>query len=288
MKSLRLAPALILLTLIHTSVTLQKKFDINEEDPRDWLERATEGFKPETFEDIDLIDDLEMFINAVKSMPEAFVFFYTREDSMTYALFPFYQTSVQIMKNDSKMRALAVDVLAHPEIAMHFGISSKATNVLYFYNGAPILFKHQTTKGNKKGVDVWMAENKSVADNLPEIKTIEDLDIFHNSNKLVMLVVDEISKEKLDWYRSLAVNFHDFQFCFMVRGKETSVFESTISEKYGIENLSGSKFFLFWGLLLFLFLCFFCRILGLYVYACVCNILKQIFFDIFRYFLRMI
>lgn len=277
-----LLPLLTLLAITHTTLTLQKKFDINKEDATDWMQRATEGFKPETFEDIDLIHDLNIFINAVKSMPEAFVFFYTQEDSMTYALFPFYQTSVKIMKNDNRMRALAVDVKEHPEIAMHFGISAKATNVIYFYNASPILFKHQTTKTEKKGIDVWMAESKSIADNIPQLKNIDDFDIFHNSNKLALLVVDEISKEKLDWFRSLAVNFHDFQFCFMVRGEVTSVFESTISEKYGIENLSGSNFFISFSFhftltLIFTLICTFTFIL----WGILCS-------RLFRYFLRRI
>ena len=200
------------------------------------------SFDPEKFEDIDLITDIQSFESGLKVIQEAFVFFFNTQDPMTFALYPFFQTSTKILKNNySKVRSFAVDIAKYPEVALHYGMSHEKGNVAYFYNGAPILFKHNTMSKDKKGVDVWMSESKELANQVPRIKTIDDLEIFHNSDKLLLLVLNEEDEMRMGWFRSIAVNFNDIQFAYMVRDDLTSRFEKEMNSRFNLEHLEESK-----------------------------------------------
>lgn len=233
---------ILFLAITNLNNALQKRFDPKAEDPEGWVKDMKGTFDPEKFQDIDLIKDIPSFESGLKVIEEAFVFFFTKEDPMTFALYPFFQTSTKILKNNaSKVRSFAVDVSENPEIAVHYGLSHESSNIAFFYNGAPILFKHNTMSQEKKGMDVWMAESKQLADNVPRIKTHEDLEIFQNSDKLILLVQNEEDKERINWFRSIAVNFKDIQFAFMVRDDMTKKFEEKMNSKFNLEHIEESK-----------------------------------------------
>jgi hypothetical protein len=221
----------------------QSSFQVDPTKAEGWLKQRKEKFNPASWSDSSEVDSLERFLQVINNNKEVYVFMHNRNDNGTFSMSPFFKTTSKALHDvNPTLPILTVDMEKSPEIAGHFGIPPSHTITLYFHRRAPIILKYDQIEKSKRPVEKWMKKVKSKIEKIQKIETENDLDLFENSNKLMLIIVDKEKEYLGEMFASVSYNYLDLDFSYMVRDESTRDLENQINSQYGFDDITeGGK-----------------------------------------------
>lgn len=223
--------------------TLANQFQIDPKLSEEWLKRAQNNFKPETWDNSVEMDSLEQFLDVIDRNEEVYAFFHNRQDNGTFSLSPFFKTtSMSLRDTDGSFPVVTADLTKLPELAAYYGIPSTHSIIFYFYHKSPIVLKFDQVEKSPRPLEKWIKRVKELVQKVPVIASSEDLEIFENSSKLKLLIVDKQREALTKMFAALSFNYLDLDFAYLIRDASMIKLERDIEQEFELERVdSGSR-----------------------------------------------
>ena len=234
---------LVTILAIFFSSNFSKQFEVDPKLSEQWLKNARDKFNPESWNNSMEVESKDQFMDIITRNKEVYVFFYNRKDNTTFSLSPFFKTTSMALHDDNpSFPIITIDMEKTSDIAELYGIPPTHSIIMYFYQKAPIVVKFDQMEKSSRPIQEWMKKVKTKVEKVQVIRNQDDLDMFENMNKLVLLIVDKEQESLANTFAALSFNYFDLNFSFILRDEETVKLEKEINDQFDVENhTSGSK-----------------------------------------------